>query len=201
MSIQDEVHAETGHRPSYTRLSQLISARWKKITPTEKAYYQQLAAKDKRRFALESIQWKLQNEKQYQNTKQEAKVPVDAEPQVNSAMVVSSQLIDETFASSSSNLELPTPPVVNIVTPQRHTQANTRDFCQPMANADNNDVLFGDGELDFLADFDFPMDSLRMLATFQNDVSFSFWGNRPYKRLLEKLAHCKNRFIQYREHT
>ena len=47
---------------SYGDISWLVAARWKRIDKDEKAYYEQLAAKDKRRFALEMLEWSLQKE-------------------------------------------------------------------------------------------------------------------------------------------
>lgn len=61
-SVKEKFHAETGRRPTYSELAKLVAASWKKADPTEKAHYKKLAADDKRRYALEFLQSKVQEE-------------------------------------------------------------------------------------------------------------------------------------------
>ena len=53
-----------GQRPTYTQISRLVGASWKKISPQRKAAYEALAIKDKRRYALELVNQKSQQELQ-----------------------------------------------------------------------------------------------------------------------------------------
>lgn len=43
-------------------LAKAIAAKWKTLIPPEKYYYEELAAKDRRRYALEIVHWKMQAE-------------------------------------------------------------------------------------------------------------------------------------------
>ena len=52
----------TSRKLSYQETSRVVAARWRRLESQEKAYYKQLAAKDKRRFALEMVQWKIEQE-------------------------------------------------------------------------------------------------------------------------------------------
>lgn len=69
-SIQEQVAKETGRRPGYTGLAKSIAASWKTLPSHEKAYYQKLAAQDRRRFAIETVQWKIQNESKNRDSNQ-----------------------------------------------------------------------------------------------------------------------------------
>ena len=56
--LQARLFRITGQRPTYTQISRLVGANWKKITPEKKAGYEALAIKDKRRYALELLKMK-----------------------------------------------------------------------------------------------------------------------------------------------
>ena len=56
--IQVEIQELAGRRPLYSEVSKLVAARWKQAGKAEKAYYATLAAKDKRRYALELIEYR-----------------------------------------------------------------------------------------------------------------------------------------------
>ena len=59
---QERFFHETGKKPNYKILSQLVAAKWKHATVSEKADYDRLAAEDKRRYAIELVRWKRQEE-------------------------------------------------------------------------------------------------------------------------------------------
>lgn len=60
--LQDQLYRKTGQRPTYTQISRLVGASWKKIDGTTKAHYEALAIKDKRRYALELVGHKTRQE-------------------------------------------------------------------------------------------------------------------------------------------
>ena len=53
--LQEMILRETGRRPEYPQISKMVAAQWKKIPASEKAYYESLAAEDKRRYGLELV--------------------------------------------------------------------------------------------------------------------------------------------------
>lgn len=61
--IQDDLIQQTGKKPNFTYVTKVVASRWRKLSQEDKLHYDQLAVKDKRRYALEMIQWKLQQEK------------------------------------------------------------------------------------------------------------------------------------------
>ena len=68
-SIKERIERETGKRPTYTQLAKLVAAGWKACDPAEKAHFKELAARDKRRYALEFI--KSRTEEENENQEQE----------------------------------------------------------------------------------------------------------------------------------
>jgi len=66
--VRLEKECTSGTKLKYTQVAKLVAARWKSLDRDEKNFYEQLAAKDKRRFALEMVQWKLQQEMEAENT-------------------------------------------------------------------------------------------------------------------------------------
>mmetsp|Transcript_8548 Transcript_8548/g.17188 ORF Transcript_8548/g.17188 Transcript_8548/m.17188 type:complete len:278 (+) Transcript_8548:92-925(+) len=60
-----EKECPSGSKLKYTQVAKVVAARWRGLNQDEKAFYEQLAAKDKRRFALETIQWRMQQEANY----------------------------------------------------------------------------------------------------------------------------------------
>ena len=61
--IQARLFKITGQRPTYTQISKLVGANWRKIKPDMKARYEALAVKDKRRYALDLLKVKQQEER------------------------------------------------------------------------------------------------------------------------------------------
>lgn len=62
--LQEQLFRITGQRPTYTKISKLVGANWKKIDAAQKAYYEALAIKDKRRYALELVHHRQTQEQQ-----------------------------------------------------------------------------------------------------------------------------------------
>ena len=60
--LQKQVLHETGKKAQYTDISKLVSARWRKTTPYEKAPFQEMAARDKRRYGLETLRARQEEE-------------------------------------------------------------------------------------------------------------------------------------------
>ena len=73
----------TGQRPTYTQISRMVGANWKRISPEKKAAYEALALKEKRRFALELVSQKLQLE-----TQQADELPQQAVPAASASSLV-----------------------------------------------------------------------------------------------------------------
>lgn len=61
--IQARLFKITGQRPTYTQISKLVGANWRKIKPDTKTRYEALAVKDKRRYALDLLRVKQQEER------------------------------------------------------------------------------------------------------------------------------------------
>ena len=77
--LQERLFKANGQRPTYTQISRLVGASWKKISPDNKAYYDTLAMKDKRRYALELVEMKSMQEGQANSsTKASLRLPVSA---------------------------------------------------------------------------------------------------------------------------
>ena len=55
IQIQSDMANKLGRRPHYTEVSKMVAARWKRLSQSEKAVYQEMAAKDKRRYAMDLI--------------------------------------------------------------------------------------------------------------------------------------------------
>lgn len=56
---RDDVKSKKAHgKIGFSELGKTISRNWKKITAEEKAYYYELAAKDKKRYLREMTEWK-----------------------------------------------------------------------------------------------------------------------------------------------
>ena len=66
--IQEVILRETGKRPEYPHVSKLVALKWKKLTAPEKAYYEGLAAADKRRYGLELVSRSTQAQGVHQDT-------------------------------------------------------------------------------------------------------------------------------------
>ena len=60
--LQARLFEITGQRPTYTQISKLVGASWRKIKPNVKARYEALAMKDRQRYALDFIQAKQREE-------------------------------------------------------------------------------------------------------------------------------------------
>lgn len=67
--FQEQIHKvatvmlrETGKKASYAELSSVIAKQWKKVDRQTKAHYQHLAIKDKRRYGIEIVQWRIEQE-------------------------------------------------------------------------------------------------------------------------------------------
>lgn len=60
--IQEHLFQLNGQRPTYTQISRLVGSSWKKISREERAHYEALAMKDKRRYALELVEYKAKQE-------------------------------------------------------------------------------------------------------------------------------------------
>mmetsp|Transcript_4169 Transcript_4169/g.8411 ORF Transcript_4169/g.8411 Transcript_4169/m.8411 type:complete len:277 (+) Transcript_4169:122-952(+) len=58
LKLQQRLFQANGQRPTYTQISRLVGASWKKISPDRKAHYDTLAMKDRRRYALELVAMK-----------------------------------------------------------------------------------------------------------------------------------------------
>ena len=56
--VQETSLRETAKRVSFADIARIVATEWKKTSKSEKAYYEQIAAKEKLRFALEVVQWK-----------------------------------------------------------------------------------------------------------------------------------------------
>ena len=54
-SVKEKFYGEHGRQPSYSEMAKMVSTKWKKVDKAEKAYYEKLAAHDKRRYALEVL--------------------------------------------------------------------------------------------------------------------------------------------------
>lgn len=57
--VQASTLAATGRRATYKEIARKVAGNWKKLDATDKAPYQALAAKEKRRFALELVDYHL----------------------------------------------------------------------------------------------------------------------------------------------
>jgi hypothetical protein len=53
--LQGQLLQFNGQRPTYTQISRLVGQSWKKVNVNERAHYEALASKDKRRYALELV--------------------------------------------------------------------------------------------------------------------------------------------------
>ena len=77
----------------FSELGKTISRNWKKITPAQKAYYYDLAAKDKKRYLREMEEWKAHLAER-DNEAEEVSNPATSAPKV----VRGSVLMDDSFA-------------------------------------------------------------------------------------------------------
>ena len=62
--IQEVIEQETGRRPLYAEIAKLVASRWKATNATDKAHCKSLAAKDKKRHALELIECRSRVERE-----------------------------------------------------------------------------------------------------------------------------------------
>jgi len=53
---------ESGKKGTYTQLSAAVLKQWNEADHTKRAHYQSLAVQDKRRYGLELVQWRIQQE-------------------------------------------------------------------------------------------------------------------------------------------
>jgi len=53
---------ENGKKGTYTQLSAAVSKQWNETDRKTRAYYQSLAVQDKRRYGLDLVQWRIQQE-------------------------------------------------------------------------------------------------------------------------------------------
>lgn len=60
--VRDFLRQQFGRSPTMKEMAKEMGRRWTRICPSEKAHFQHLAAKDKRRYCDELIAWKLQTE-------------------------------------------------------------------------------------------------------------------------------------------
>uniref|UniRef100_A0A7S3P7Z8 HMG box domain-containing protein n=1 Tax=Amphora coffeiformis TaxID=265554 RepID=A0A7S3P7Z8_9STRA len=60
--ISEMMLRENGKKGTYTQLSATVSKRWKEADRQTRAYYQSLAVKDKRRYGLELVLWRIRQE-------------------------------------------------------------------------------------------------------------------------------------------
>jgi hypothetical protein len=60
--IQESLFQTTGRRPTYTEISRHVGAGWKKLSAQERAHYEALAERDKRRYALQLVEFKTGEE-------------------------------------------------------------------------------------------------------------------------------------------
>ena len=62
LKLQERLFKVHGQRPTYTQISRLVGASWRKISADKKAYYDTLAMQDRRRYALELVAMKSKHE-------------------------------------------------------------------------------------------------------------------------------------------
>ena len=71
--------ARSGHDSSkgvpQKELSRAIATHWKIAKPSVKSYYQELAAKDKRRYALDLVRWHAQEEEERRDEENKEAIP------------------------------------------------------------------------------------------------------------------------------
>lgn len=60
--VKAALRRETGQTDSFQQISVRLSTLWKALGAQEKTKYMVMAAKDKRRYALEKVQWQMQRE-------------------------------------------------------------------------------------------------------------------------------------------
>jgi hypothetical protein len=60
--IQEEAMSTTGSKAHFTEVTKIVGSRWRKLDQQGRLHYKKLAAKDKQRYAVELVQWKIQQE-------------------------------------------------------------------------------------------------------------------------------------------
>jgi hypothetical protein len=61
--IQEETMRTTGSKAHFTEVTKIVGSRWRKLGQEDRLHYKKLAAKDKQRYAVELVQWKISQEK------------------------------------------------------------------------------------------------------------------------------------------
>ena len=107
--IQHEHFQETGKKATYVHLSQMVSSKWKNLDKHEKAFYEELAAKDKRRYALELVASSSQRQEPdpYENVQERVNNQRGAPPAVVSPTTSESARPGQGMVCSSG-FQLPT---------------------------------------------------------------------------------------------
>ena len=60
--IQEEMLATTGNKAHFTEVTKIVGSRWRQLGQEDRLHYKKLAAKDKQRYAVELVEWKIQQE-------------------------------------------------------------------------------------------------------------------------------------------
>lgn len=107
--IQQEILNATGKKAHFTEVTKLVGRRWRKIGAQDKKYYETLAAKEKRRFALDMLEWQMQQESSPTNSAVAVQADAPSTAQVTRNPTPSSSATYEDHHRSESNEGIPVP--------------------------------------------------------------------------------------------
>ena len=93
--IQEEVLTTTGKKAQFTEVSKLVGSRWRSLSTQDKKYYQALAAKEKRRFALAILNWQIQQESITPENQETLQGPMPSVPEATTPSALSTAHTDK----------------------------------------------------------------------------------------------------------
>ena len=131
--VQRMLREQTGGQGTYEQMTRLVAKRWTSLNTDEKLIYKNLAANDKRRFALEFLAWKMNQEEEAREveTENSAKQPESDVPPLS--FVFASTVATPNIKSNWPLLSCITAntPVLSPTCGIARTQRETTPICTP----------------------------------------------------------------------